>query len=89
MSIARFSLPKQVSFSSVFLLQQFDHDGLIHEVSSKQLMLRCLLLELCETFVWAAISEAVNTNELILCSRGNSGSSCGYIYSHAFSEDES
>ena len=35
----------------------------------------CLLLELCEAFIWAAISEAGNSNELILCSRGNSGSS--------------
>jgi hypothetical protein len=35
----------------------------------------CLFLELCETFIWAAISEAGNSNELILCSRGNSGSS--------------
>ena len=33
----------------------------------------CLLLELCETFIWAAISEAGNSNELIICSRGNSG----------------
>ena len=52
-------------------LQQIDHEGLIHAVSSEQLM---LLLELCEAFIWAAISEAGNTNELILCSRGNSGS---------------
>jgi hypothetical protein len=35
----------------------------------------CLLLELCEAFIWAAISEAGNCNELVLCSRGNSGSS--------------
>jgi hypothetical protein len=34
-----------------------------------------LLLELCEAFIWAAISEAGNSNELIFCSRGNSGSS--------------
>ena len=32
-----------------------------------------LLLELGEAFIWAAISEAGNSNELILCSRGNSG----------------
>ena len=31
----------------------------------------CLLLELCEAFIWAAISEAGNSNELTLCSRGN------------------
>ena len=35
----------------------------------------CLFLELCETFIWAIISEAGNSNERILCSRGNSGSS--------------
>ena len=34
-----------------------------------------LLLELWEAFIWAAISEAGNSNELILCSRSNSGSS--------------
>ena len=34
-----------------------------------------LLLELCEAFIWAANSEAGYSNELILCSRGNSGSS--------------
>jgi hypothetical protein len=56
-------------------LQQFDHKGLIHTVSSEQLMLMYLLLELCEAFIWAAISKAGNSNELILCSRGNSGSS--------------
>ena len=35
----------------------------------------CLLLELCEAFIWAAFYEAGNSNQLILCSRGNSGSS--------------
>jgi hypothetical protein len=30
-----------------------------------------LLLELCEAYIWAAISEAGISNELILCSRGN------------------
>jgi hypothetical protein len=35
----------------------------------------CLLLELCEAFIWLAFSEAGNSNELILCSRGNCGSS--------------
>jgi hypothetical protein len=35
----------------------------------------CLLLELCEAFIWSAISEAGHSNELILCSRGNYGSS--------------
>ena len=32
----------------------------------------CLLLELGEAFIWAAISEAGNSNDLVLCSRGNS-----------------
>ena len=32
-------------------LQQFDHEGLIHTVSSEQLMLMCLLLELSEAVV--------------------------------------
>ena len=57
-------------------LQQFDHKGLIHAVTTEQLMLRCVLfIELCEAFIWAAIPEAGNFNKLILCSRGNSGTS--------------
>ena len=35
----------------------------------------CMLLELSEAFIWATIRGAVNSNEFILCSRGNSGSS--------------
>ena len=41
-------------------LQQFDHEALIQAVSSTVDVEMCLLLELCEAFIWAAISESVN-----------------------------
>ena len=56
-------------------LQQFNIEGLIHAVSSEQLMMRCVCYLNSEAFIWGAISEAGNTNELLLCSRGNSWAS--------------
>ena len=52
-------------------LQQFDYEGLVPAGSSEQLMLRCV----CYLNSVKHLFEAGNSNELILCSRGNSGSS--------------
>ena len=83
MSIARVSWPMQVSSSYwcplvIDSLQQFDYEGLFTQsplnsvdVSVTDVEM-CLLLELCEAFIWAAISESGNSNERIICSRGNS-----------------
>ena len=76
MSIAHVSWPKQVSFycwcpfSSIFFVvaasRQWrpDSRSLLWTVDVEMF----LLLELCEALIWAAILEAGNSNELILCS---------------------
>jgi hypothetical protein len=55
-------------------LQQFNHEGLIHAVSSEQLMLRfvCYLNSVKNLFGLQFMRLV--TNEFILCNRSNSGS---------------
>jgi hypothetical protein len=66
----------------VVYLQQFNHEGLIHKVSSEQLMLRyvCYLNSVKHLFGLQFLR--LITNELILCGRGNSRSSFPKIQFH-------
>ena len=64
-----------VSFSSGFFaaIQPWSPDS--HSLLWTADVEMCLLLELCEAFIWAAFSEAGNSIQLILCIRDKSGSS--------------
>lgn len=76
------------SSSVVAYLQQFKHEGLIHRVSSEPLMLRCFcylksVKHACGSYLsccWFVVSDAGDSNEPILCSRGNSWSLAGLSF---------
>ena len=56
-------------------LQKLDHEGLIHAVSSEQLIWGCVCYLNSVKHLFGQQFLKPVTNELILCSRGNSGSS--------------
>ena len=82
-----------VSFSSGFFaaIRPWRPDS--HSLLRTVVVMMCLLLELCDAFTWAAISEAGNCNELINCSsvtvfvvwrRGIIGPKRSVVSVHAF-----